>query len=35
MKILPLGAELFLADGRRMDRRNEVNIRFLQLCERV
>ena len=32
MKIRPVGAELFHADG-RMDRYDEFNSRFLPLCE--
>jgi len=40
MKIRPVGAELFYADGQtggredgRTDRHDEVNSRFLQCCE--
>ena len=36
MKILPVGAELFHADGRtdgRTDRHDEVNSPFSQFCE--
>jgi len=32
MKLRPLGAELFLADG-RTDWQNEANSRFWQFCE--
>jgi len=34
MKILPVGAELFL-EGRRTDKYDEANSRFSQFCERV
>jgi hypothetical protein len=34
MKILPLGAELFHAEG-QTDRQDEANSRFSQFCERV
>ena len=34
MKIHPVGAELFQADG-RTDSHNEANSRFPQLCERT
>ena len=34
MKIRPVGAQLFHADG-RTDRRDEANSRFSQLCERA
>ena len=33
MKILPVGAELCLADG-RVERHNETNRRFRQFCKR-
>ena len=38
MKIRPVGAELFHADGRtdrQMDRHDEANSRFCQFCETV
>jgi hypothetical protein len=38
MKILPVGAELFHADGRKdewTDRPGEANSRFSQFCERA
>ena len=34
MKIRPVGAELFRADGRTDDRRGDANSRFSQLCEK-
>jgi hypothetical protein len=34
MKIRPVGAELFNADG-QTDRHDEANSRFLQFCERA
>jgi hypothetical protein len=37
MKILPVGAELFHADGqtdRETDRHDEANSRFAKFCER-
>ena len=34
MKIRQVGAEFFYADG-RMDRHDEANSRFSQLCERA
>ena len=34
MKINPVGAELFNADG-RVDRLDDANSRFSQFCERV
>jgi hypothetical protein len=36
MKILPMGTELFYADGRtngRTDRKDDANISFLRFCE--
>jgi hypothetical protein len=36
MKIRPVGAELFHADGdRQTDRHDEANSRFSQFCERA
>jgi len=34
MKILPVGAEIFLVDG-RTDRHDEANVRFSQFSERA
>jgi hypothetical protein len=35
MKIRPVGAELFRADGRTDDRRDDAKSRFSQFCERA